>query len=337
MDLKNLIYLTLIMALTLNCGGDSDTSIEECNLVSNPNPSFTVAFTDLSSLEHIDPLGEIQPGQLYSDHTYIHIKQTVDSVPVYAPTDMELVNVVEETFDYAMHFKITQEVELVFGHITDPIPEIRDLAQNQYIDFFFCSDNSIMTISAGQLLGYTRGTTSGTFDLGVYNSTQTINFINPARFEASKIYINASCPFDYYIPALKTEMYDHFGPMPVTQPLSCRDSRDKPGTIAGAWFDTEVILDHGDVITDFSPLLIATALDGHLKIARGEEPVYRVFPNEPTYQDPESVTTEHCYSIESGGYFYFQLQSNGNLRVASSASGTCPGSFPASGFETYYR
>lgn len=329
------VVVLLFALLVIRCG--DETSTEECYLPSNPNPLFTFAFTDLASIEHIEPLGEVQPGQVYSDHVYISIKPSVDKVPIYAPTDMELVNVIKDPIDYAMHFKISQEVEYILGHITEPIPEIKQLAQSQYLDLFFCSDESIMSVTAGQLLGYTSGTINGVFDLGVYNSTRFMNFIRPERYESIKIYTHATCPFDYYTSALKTQMYDKFGPMPVTQPLSCRDSRDKAGTIAGAWFDTEAIQSLENVVNSISPLLIATALDGHVKIGRGNEPVYRIFPTQPTYKDPEEITSAHCYAIESSGYFYFQLQPNGNLNVFYSATGTCPDSFPESGFTTYYK
>ena len=306
-----------------------------CDLVSDPNPVFTVSFTDLNSLHHIEPIGEILPLHIYSDHAYVVRKSDVDSVPIYAPIDMALVNVVADPLDYALHFKISQEVELVFGHISDPIDQIKQLAKNQGIPFFRCENKPLLYVTAGQLLGWSKN--GLVFDLGVYNSTQKMNFINPERFRTFIKEFHASCPFDYYTPVLKTQMYDLFGPKPLMQPLSCRDSRDKIGTIAGSWFDTQEISITQD-FTTFSPLLIAASLDGNIRIVRGNQDViHRVFIYDASYKDPETVTTEHCYEVSTGGYFYFQMQGDGSVRIVRETSGSCPGNFPSSGYITYYR
>ncbi len=331
----------------ISCSAEDDTDgaigpppLLACETGSNPNVTFTASFTDLDGIAHIEPLGEIQAFHNFSEHTYVFIKSDVTEVPVYAPTDMDLINVTFDGTDYQPMFRASCEVVIRFGHITNPIPAIRDLATNQGISMFEGQPPTLLQVSAGELIGTTSGTPQAkSFDFGVYHSERPLTFLNNDRFHPVETFRYASCPYDYYGATLRNQMYDLFGPKPLTQPLSCRGPRGAAGTIAGTWFDTvEVFSTPYFGQTEFSPLHVATALNGTVKIVRGTEPqVNRVLFGATTNVDPEEITTEHCYELDSGGYFYFQLQPDGTLHVVRETSGTCPATFPTSGFRVYYR
>ncbi|MGX1930634.1 hypothetical protein [Flagellimonas sp. 2504JD4-2] len=344
---KNFAYFVLgiLMCIVIfSCGGSDDNTelppSSACETGSNTNVTFTNTFTDLDVIAHIEPLGELQAFHNFSAHTYVFIKPHVTEVPVYAPVDMDLVNITFNGTDYQPLFRASCEVAIRFGHITDPIPAIRDLVVNQGMGLFDEQAPTLLSFSAGDLIGTTSGTAQAkSFDFGVYHSERPLTFLNNDRFHPVETFRFATCPYDYFTTDLRNQMYDLFGPIPLAQPLSCRGPRGRVGTIAGPWFDTEEVFStpyHGQ--TEFSPLLVATALNGTVKIVRGTESnVHRTLLGAATHADPEAVTTEHCYELESGGYFYFQLQPDGTLRVVRETSGTCPAAFPSSGYMTYYR
>nr|WP_299346177.1 hypothetical protein [Allomuricauda sp.] len=335
----------IIGGLMFACGNDdSDSSgpppLSACETGSNPNITFTASFTDLDGIEHIEPLGEIQAFHNFSEHTYVFIKSDVPEVPVYAPVDMDLVNVTFDGTDYQPMFRASCEVVIRFGHITNPVAPIRNLVTSQGISMFEGQPPTLLKFSAGDLIGTTSGTAQAkSFDFGVYHSERPLTFLNNDRFHPVETFKYASCPYDYYTGDLRNQMYALFGPKPLIQPLNCRGPRGKAGTIAGTWFDTvEVFSTPYFGQTEFSPLHVATALNGTVKIVRGTEfQVNRVLFGAATNVDPEEVTTEHCYELDSGGYFYFQLQPDGSLHVFRETMGSCPSEFPASGFRVYYR
>ncbi|MEX0315438.1 MAG: hypothetical protein AB3N18_14775 [Allomuricauda sp.] len=330
----------LIIVACSNDNGSESPALSECETGSNPNVMFTNTFTDLDGIAHIEPLGELQAFHNFSAHTYVFIKPDVAEVPIYAPVDMDLINITNDGADFQLMFRASCEVVLRFGHITNPISSIQSFAGSQGISMFEGQAPSLLSVSAGDLIGTTSGTVqAGSFDFGVYHSERSQTFLNNDRFHPVETFRYSTCPYGYYSGSLRTAMYDLFGPKPLAQPLSCRGPRGKAGTIAGPWFDTEEVFStpyHGQ--TEFSPLLVATTLNGTVKIVRGTESnVYRTLLGATTYADPEEVTTEHCYEVGSGGYFYFQLQTDGTLRVVRENSGTCPSAFPSSGYMTYYR
>ncbi|NAY92173.1 hypothetical protein GTQ34_09595 [Muricauda sp. JGD-17] len=337
-------YIALLFTIIFTgCGSDDGNEpppLSGCETGSNPNVSFTASFTDLEGIAHIEPLGEIQAFHNFSAHSYVFIKPEVTEVPVYAPVDMDLINVTDDGADFGLMFRASCEVVLRFGHITNPIPAIQDLARDQGISMFEGQAPTLLQISAGELIGTTSGTAEAkSFDFGVYRSERPLTFLNNDRFHPVETFRYASCPYDYFTTDLRNQMYDLFGPKPLAQPISCRGPRGKEGALAGPWFDTvEVFSNPHFGQTQFSPLLIATALNGTVKIVRGTEPnVYRVPFGASTHADPEEVTTEHCYELQSGGYFYFQLQPNGTLHVVRETTGTCPSEFPPTEYLTYYR
>ncbi len=342
---KKIRYVSIFVVsiFLLACGsdnGDGPPPLSACETGSNPNVTFTASFTNLESIEHIEPLGELQAFHNYSAHTYVFIKPGISEVPLYAPVDMDLVNVTDDGSDYGLMFRASCEVVLRFGHITNPIASIRNLATNEGISMFEGQAPTLLQFAAGELLGTTSGTTQAkSFDFGVYHGERPQTFLKNDRFHPVETFKFSSCPYDYYPESLRNQMYALFGPKPVNQPLECRGPRGKAGTLAGPWFDTEEVFStpyYGQ--TQFSPLLIATALNGTVKIVRGtESQVYRIPVGVATHADPEEVTTEHCYELQSGGYFYFQLQANGTLRVVRGDTGSCPSVFPSSGYLTYFR
>ncbi|MEM9142911.1 MAG: hypothetical protein AAGA86_07985 [Bacteroidota bacterium] len=343
LETKKDLVLWIRSLFLMGCGSDDENeppSLSACERGSDPNVTFTASFTDLEGIGHIETPGEVQAFHNFSAHSYVFIKPEVSEVPVYAPVDMDLINVTDDGADFGLMFRASCEVVLRFGHITNPVPAIRDLAGNQGISMFEGQAPTLLTVVAGELLGTTSGTAQAkSFDFGVYHSERPNTFLNNDRFHPVETFTFSSCPYDYFSTDLRNRMYNLFGPKPLAQPLDCRGPREKSGTLADPWFDTADVFSNpyfGQ--TEFSPLVMATALNGTVKIVRGTAPnVYRIPLGAITYVDPEEVTTEHCYELSTGGYFYLQLQPDGTLRVVREVTGTCPLAFPTTGFRVYYR
>ncbi|MDC6367247.1 MULTISPECIES: hypothetical protein [Flavobacteriaceae] len=340
-ELKYFVLVILCFAIH-GCGNDEGNGplpLSACETGSNPNATFTVSFTDLEDIDHIEPLGEVQIAHNFVGHTYVFIKQEVTEVPIYAPTDMDVINVTYDGIDYQIVSRASCEVVVRFSHITNPAQSIQNLVVNNQMGLFDPYAPSLLKLSAGDLMGTTSGTAQAkSFDFGVYHGERSQNFLNNDRFHPVETFRYSTCPYDYYTSDLQNQMYALFGPKPLAQPLDCRGPRGRAGTIAGPWFDTDEVVTPYYGQTRYSPLVVATALNGTVKIIRGTETnVYRVSLGDATYADPEEVTLEHCYEVGSGGYFYFQLQADGTLRVVRETSGTCPSEFPSTGYLTYYR
>ena len=107
---------------------------------------------------------------------------------------------------YGFIFRVSCEVQLRFGHITEPIQEIKDVfpstpaqdSRDQKIDheIFF---------KAGEVIAYTTGTEmAGNWDFGVYNSVTSNRYASDPQWNISATYTTAVCPFDYFHANLKS-------------------------------------------------------------------------------------------------------------------------------------
>ena len=330
--------LVCSILLLLSCGDDSSENNNSCSSNSNPNPVFTHLLTDFENLGMIYPMGETT-GDNFTGHTFLHDAPSKDKIPIYAPIDMGLVQIIDQGVDWSMQFRVSREIDMEFGHITDPNEEFKQYATTEHISLWDCDDEVLLEVQAGDLLGMTSGTQQAhNFDWGVYNSTRFLDHINPERYRKVEKWLNATCPYDYYPPDIRDQYYALFGPQPVTQTLNCRGSRDKRGTIAGVWYDSQEISDLGFTQTTFSPIVFATKMNGSISATLGESDlIHRLDIGQPTYKDPEDVTDEHCYDLSTGWYFYFQLQPDGTLHFDFGENAPCPAEFPSSGYTVYYR
>lgn len=316
--------------------------------ISNPSIIFDQTFAPLEQILYIIPSGAAA-GEEIKPHSYVDL--AVESIPLYAPVDMELVQGAyyyePPTFKvlttYSFNFQVSCEVVLMLDHVTDPVDKIKALfpktpQQDTHTSGVF---SPTLKLKKGELIGYTKGggnqiANINRFDLGLYVMTHLNTFVNQSRYEVSKTwkYLYAVCPYDYFAPVLKNEYRKKFATLnKISVPEApCRNpNQDKAGTLSGAWFfqeNSSAIDPHVGISTeldDNSVIIVGLPKQGgFISIPRGRG----------TFKDPKEVTIEHCYfSPESGNQVvYFRLLSYLKAEVYMGiAPNGCPDSFPSSG------
>lgn len=308
----------------------------------DPKPVFGHDLTDPGLIDHIQVygLGESTP----RFRSFLWIKAKGTKIPIYAPIDSDMVEAVYKTArgttDFDVHMMVSCQVWYLVNHITDPVDKIRNALPTTPTTSTMDSPriSPMVHFAAGELLGYTSGTPlPNNWDFGVFDLTHTNQFVNQARFDQDKDKYGkiqtAICPFDVFPDAKKTVYYGLFGETKPVQGAKCGPiSPDKAGTISGSWFDTA---DISQPQLHFK-LMIGTYNDGVIRIT-GEDfqPPIEITPTNPTYLEPLSVITRHCYTA-SNQMVDFKVASDQQIQVYRGA-GNCSSSFPTSGFKTYYR
>ncbi len=318
-----------------------------CQVDSNPRPEFLADVTDLSLVSVIVPAGG-QAGSVIKQHSFIVLgSELPDSpmgpaAPVYAPIDSRLVSasyyLQNGVKEFLLFFEVSCEVVYKFDHVRWVIPEIRAMlpaepAEGSKTVFF----DSPFEVATGQLIAYTDGTSPGVpggpFDFGLFNTSFEGRFANQSRYESPgyEQLLHADCPYDYYPEPQRSAYLALFGsPGGVRVPAeSCRPiSRDVAGTVAGAWFT-------GNEFE--AAFAIAATLDGQIRMGGPGFNMW-VNPGDPTWLDPATITTAHCYQRGTGGgasYVYLTLMTASELALANGA-GACPADLPP-GYVTVFR
>lgn len=177
---------------------------------SNEFPVFTHHITDFGRITSIQTPPMIVSGFL---KTHSYIETNGKRVPVYAPVDMTLVS---GSFyvngPYTLNFKVGCGISLRFGHITQPIDEIKEVFQSEPAED--SRDQAItktIRFRAGDIVAYTTGTNqAGNWDFGVYNSGVSNRYAASPDWSSSPTYTTAVCPFDYFTPELRSEYADKY-------------------------------------------------------------------------------------------------------------------------------
>lgn len=332
--------------------GDKNEDCEE--------PVFTHYFVDPEKVKVVQPLGVVHgSGSIIVGRSYVFIKDEYDGkIPVYAPADAVLIfgsyytggsTPGENTLpDYAITFDIGCGYSFSFCHLKEMIPEIAKRMPE------LSSSNAGVQVEryevkAGDLIGYFIPNTGvSAFDFIVENNRITNQFANQERYEfKGSNLLHTICPYDLYRGEMKEAYYDLFGDAfgERTGVMDCGTvERDIEGTISGMWFlDKVPVRGVHDTVREGdygSPLPIADD-GGRIVIGRIDETNIWINHDNPTYKDPAEVKDEHCYQIlppsQGQGYIYFKIISDMEMRVFYSDIGTCPESFPAEGWKSYYR
>lgn len=160
----------------------------------------------MSKVNYIGPPPTMGAGPSLKPHSYIGTDHA--RVPVYAPTDMTLeTGAYFEGGPYGLDFRVSCEVTLRFGHITEPIEEIRAVFPATPAPANDSRSQQItrkVSFKAGELVGYTTGTSAaGNWDFGVYNSTVRNRYADDPAWNISATYTTAVCPFDYFSAAMR--------------------------------------------------------------------------------------------------------------------------------------
>lgn len=190
--------------------GEQSSVSQSPECVSNTRPTFAKHLIDPALVTNILPPPNRPKTDLTVLKTHSYINTPSMNAPIYAPTDMELVKGAHYVGGpYSLDFKVSCEVMLRLGHITNPVQKIKEAfpaePQNGSTDN---QVNPPIAFKAGELVGYSGGppyTLAVGFDFGMYNSATPNRFAAEPDKYTSSIYTTAVCPFDYFTPAVRDE------------------------------------------------------------------------------------------------------------------------------------
>lgn len=312
---------------------------ESCQSATDTSVRFTAVPTDLSLVRSIVPPGSPSGGTI-AGHSYIHGKNAVPGesmrVPVYAVADSTLTNMAyyisnDSRFNfYFLSFGVSCEISYMYDHIVEVVPKIAAVAPTTAsVSSATDGVRSTVTFKAGELIGYVG---EGTWDFGASDTTHINQFANQQRYvelsNGQALY--QICPYDYFSDPLKSQMYALFGDPggELYTVTNCSPAKDVLGSAAGQWFDIPDI-------ESGQPMLGIAMLPGNMVEISSESSVQRVFPDNPTWQDPELLTSTHCYASD-GQWTYIEIHDEGKQMSLAAGSGDCPISLPSNA-RVYYR
>lgn len=177
---------------------------------SNTNPTFTHHVTDMSQVSYVVAPPTLGAGPSLKPHSYMGTNGA--RVPVYAPTAMTLSAGAYYTGGpYTVEFKVSCEVTVRFGHITEPVASILAVMPTSPSSTSATSSLPPIAFAAGEIVAYTTGTdVGGNWDFGVYNSATTNRYAHDPDWNMSTVYTTAVCPFGYFTADLKSSYYAKF-------------------------------------------------------------------------------------------------------------------------------
>ncbi len=295
-----------------------------------PSVQFTENVTELSRISAIAPPGAPNTAEI-KPHSYFFVSGSTP-INLYAPTQATLEQMAfyreQNISQYLLVFRVSATVTFRLDHIYNPVTAIVNAGpQNPSDNTMTSAPNSLVVIAAGGSIGTT---TASVWDFGVYDTTITNTFANQARYVNNFMdnALHGVCPYNYFSSALKPTYEAKFGTATGTvfAGTACGNaSRDAPGALAGMWFIDGVA---GGVYP--ATFGIAKDSDGTVRVAGLSNMVLVA-----SGTDPANVTGEICYGALNQ-YAYFRTVSATKIDVAS-AMGTCPGTFPQTGFRSYIR
>ena len=320
-------------------GSPTNISGGKCNLESDASVRFSAAPTDLLLVRSIVPPGS-PSAETIAGHSYIHNTNAMPGasmrVPVYAVADSTLNDLAYYISNdgklnfYFLSFGVTCEIGYMYDHIVEVVPKIADVAPTTAsVSSATDEASSTVTFEAGELIGYAG---EGTWDFGASDTTHINQFANQSRYigTAYQGALHQICPYDLYDDPLKSQFYSMFGDPGGTlgDVESCDPARDVLGSASGRWFDSQ------DYETGRQALGIAMMPADAVQMSTVSRSL-RVHKDNPTWVDPELMTTSHCYA-DSGEWFYLEILADGMQMSLAIGDGSCPDSLPE-GATIFYR
>jgi hypothetical protein len=216
--------LLLISALGIllaagGCGSSAPAAPSPASPSSNTTLMFTVAPMDVSVIESIVPLGNLNPPghTLPTSHMYVNNRALgagpAPAAPVVAPADGRLQFVRWSGAEAQIGIEVTSQFTYYFAHVL--------------LDPRFAPG---VTVHAGDRLGTTTGSGYG-IDFGLINSGRTLWFANPARYPVDLL--NGDAPLKYFAEPVRSALYAK------VRSLGNPDGKfdfDVDGHLAGNWF-----------------------------------------------------------------------------------------------------
>ncbi len=217
------------------------------------NELFSVVPVDINKLVAIIPLGNFNPpgGHVYpTDHVYFSSGQVAfNPTTLYAPGNGWIMEIRKDTRatgeEYIMiDFAPCREVVVRFDHVKSISQKLAD----KFVEPYDSTDHYVIggttrdvktklmnvSVSSGEILGVAGGGDWSTFD-----KRNTNVFANPTRY-LNYSFSNATCPIDYYTPALKTALAAKLGKFDgsvkrTIEPICGQVAQDIPDTAQGIW------------------------------------------------------------------------------------------------------
>ena len=303
-------------------------------------------------------------GNRFKSRSYVWIGRDQNNrpyeVPVYAPVDSKLTWITfyvgtmqdeegawVDVNQYSLTFQASCEVSYGYDHILRLAENVASFAPSEPAES--TRDAGLpasLAVRAGDLIGYTTGTAAAhNWDFVFNNSSKRNEFANQERYENTgdlSGLVTADCPYDYYSENVRIEYYSLLtgGIGGTIEGANCLICQDKPGTIAGGWFREPFSKEVSHRYIPGWALAIGTWAHGDIRVNSELTSIW-VVPGQPTYADPKTVTSEHCYEhpgntgLSSARFVYLQLLSETELAVAH-GEGSCPQRLPQD-YQTYFR
>lgn len=206
---------------------------------------------DLSQLEQISSLGNVDPPDhtLPTDHLYMMYPYGTDEQrSLFAPADIVVTGVgySREIFqgqdrggDYKLTFYPCSQLQLQYGHVdslheaiqsaigTPEAPGSGRCETNSQADSTItnCLWDTDITLRIGDIVGTSNG-----WDVWATYEGHKGNVVSASYYHN----IDAVCPWDYFTPALRTQLYAKV--RRTTEPRCGEAYQDKDGTLQGGWF-----------------------------------------------------------------------------------------------------
>lgn len=321
--------------------GNSISEKFSANCVSNPNPIFTHAFTDLSKIEALGVLGGVVGGS--PGRSYVTIKKG-EKVPVYNPADAVLETIVwadrgSGQSEYGFYFRASCEVIYLLDHveeIADGIKNLRPEKPGPSTATQFGSQPHVR-LKAGELLGYTDGTPQArTFDFLLINKSKPAFHINPARWKWEQA-VYADCPYDYYEENLRKQHYALLGTGIEGELMKAENcgspSQDVAGTASGGWFQSDSTTEKGKW------LLLGRQFNWTEMSLRenGSNINFSLKEFNPKITPDKIIAGQAaCFQGYENDWAYVKLISDNKLALAR-GNGQCPAAFPEAQAEIWER
>ncbi|MDO8599242.1 MAG: hypothetical protein Q7S02_03985 [bacterium] len=212
---------------------------------------LTVLPVAFDTLESITPLGNLNPPEhvFPTDHTYWHLlgreRGTWTLEPLVAPGDVTITMIrsnpdrdesrTDGGDEYAIHFKLCEHVEAIFGHVKALAPKLQQAITGTSCNipnWVECARAVSVRVAAGERIGEIGGSFR-VVDLGFYDDRVTLGFVNPQRAMHTPER-QAVCPFEYFDAERRAQID---AKLPALVRGTCGVvMQDVPGTLAGNWF-----------------------------------------------------------------------------------------------------
>lgn len=328
--LTSVVAVSLTVAFAASCGGGGGGSAHLALPACTDTDKFGTVSVPLSSIAHVPPIGVMSPiggSPLPKGHTGYMLNAA--DVAVVVPGNMVITGVRETTYltsptrpgyvDYAVYYKVCNEVGGHFGHLATVASSIMSqLGSGSCSEYStvdervrMCNYSTAIRVTEGSALG-TAGTPphSPALDIGMTDTRQAADFVNPSRYGSPAPYI---CPSEWFTGTAKTDIESKFGngfASASENPKCGTMNVDQAGTAKGRWTLQSAPANADDATSgDFfvlarnphlpeSELTISTRAMG---LNSTTHPTYTLQPSGRLNRDPASITPDgliYCYDTD---------------------------------------